>query len=264
MFPVVRRVAAALAVVVATAGAAAPSPVPSSAVLPGWCNVTVGVVTAIGPTTYAFGLTTPARSGRASGTLSIFSGTGRYDVRFTDAVVPHVLGEGNDHSATPIVVRFDKPVFVQAAVVTSLDAPAPVACRPFYSPYSRHGSIGWTRIEPVAAFEQRAAAAVPVKAPAPLPYAPAICDAPYSLPSTLRAFEPQIPDIAYTSKWTGNTTVLVTVDVDGRAANAEVDTSSGHPELDAVAVDAARRSLFKAGTFDCAPVVGTYRFVVTF
>jgi TonB family protein len=263
MFSTVRRVLAAFAVVAATAGATVPAPAPSSA-SPGWCNVTVGVVTAPGAATYAFGLTTPARSGRASGTLSIFSGTGRYDVRFTDVVVPHVLGDGNDHSATPIVVRFDRPVFVQAAVVTALAAPAPVACKPFYSPYSRHGSVGWSRIEPVAAFEQRAGLAVPMKAPVPVPYAPAICEESYSLPSTLRAFEPQIPDVAFTNKWTGSTTVLVTVDVNGRAANAEVDTSSGHPELDAVAVDAARRSVFKPGTFDCAPVVGTYRFVVAF
>jgi hypothetical protein len=49
-----------------------------------------------------------------------------------------------------------------------------------------------------------------------------------------------------------------------RAADAEVDTSSGHPGLDAVAIDAARRSLFKPGTFDCAQVVGTCRFVVAF
>jgi TonB family protein len=262
MFPTLRRVLAAFAVVAATAGAAVPTPAPPA--IPGWCNVTVGVVTVHGPATYAFGLTTPARSGRASGTLSIYSGTGRYDVRFTDVVVPHVLGDGNDHSATPIVVRFDQPVLVQAAVVTALAAPAPVACKPFYSPYSRHGSVGWTRIEPLAAFAQRAAAAVPARAPVPVPYAPAICAESYSLPSTLRAFEPQIPDIAFTNKWTGSTTVLVTVDVDGRAADAEVDTSSGHPELDTVAVDAARRSLFKPGMFDCAPVVGTYRFVVAF
>jgi TonB family protein len=263
MFPTLRRVLAASAVVASTTGAAVPAPAPSSAT-PGWCNVTVGVVTAPRPDTYAFGLTTPARSGRASGTLSIFSGTGRYDVRFTDVAVPHVLGDGNDHSATPIVVRFERPVLVQAAVVTALNAPAPVACKPFYSPYSRHGSVGWTRIEPVAAFAQRAGAAVPVKAPVPVPYAPAICEESYSLPSTLRAFEPQIPDVAFTNKWTGSATVLVTVDVNGNAVNAEVDTSSGHPELDAVAVDAARRSLFKPGTFDCAPVVGTYRFVVAF
>jgi TonB family protein len=263
MFPTLRRVVAALAVVAGTAGAAVPAPAPSSA-MPGWCNVTVGVVTAPGPATYAFGLTTPARSGRASGTLSIFTGTGRYDVRFTDVVVPHVLGDGNDHSATPIVVRFDKPVLVQAAVVTALNAPVPVACKPFYSPYSRHGSVGWTRIEPVAAFEQRAGAAPAVRAAVPVPYAPAICAEPYSLPTTMRAFEPQIPDVAFTNKWTGSTTVLVTVDVNGRAADAEMDTSSGHPELDAIAVDAARRSLFKPGTFDCAAVVGTYRFVVAF
>src|SRR5260370_3889019 len=194
MFSMLPRVLAAFAVVVATAGAAVPAPAPSYSPLPGWCNVTVGVVTSPGPATYAFGLTTPARSGRASGTLSIFSGTGRYDVRFTDVVVPHVLGDGNDHSATPIVVRFDQPAFVQAAVVTALDAPAPVACKPYYTPYSRHGSVGWTRIEPVAPLEGLAAAARPVSAPAPKPYAPAICEESCSLPSTLRAFEPQIPD----------------------------------------------------------------------
>jgi hypothetical protein len=87
-------------------------------VLPSWCDVAVGIVTAPGPATYAFGLTTPAPSGRASGTLSIFTGTGRYDVRFTDVVVPHVLGDGNDHSATPIVVRFDQPVSVPLALQT--------------------------------------------------------------------------------------------------------------------------------------------------
>ncbi|MDB5043873.1 MAG: Gram-negative bacterial TonB protein C-terminal [Candidatus Eremiobacteraeota bacterium] len=259
MFAMLRCVVTALAVVAATVGATAPAPAPSSEAPLGWCDVAVGVATAPGPTTYAFGLTTPAPSGRASGTLSIFTGTGRYDVRFTDVVVPHVLGDGNDHSATPIVVRFERPVFVQAAVITALDGPTSGACKPFYSPYSRSGSIGWTRIEPLAAFAQRAAGTVPVRAPVPVPYAAVICEVPYSQASTLRALEPH-----FDTKWSGDTTVLVTVDVDGRAMDAQVDTSSGHSELDAVAVDAARRSLFKPATFDCAPVVGTYRFIVTF
>jgi TonB family protein len=264
MFGLARGVLLAGALVAGTAGAAPSPAAPPAAEEAGWCNVAVGVVTAPSATKLAFGLTTLARSGRASGTLSIFTGTGRYDVRFTDAVVPHVLGDGNDHTATPIVVQFDRPISVLAAAVTGLATPTSVPCKPLYSPYSRRAAIGWTHVEPIATFEQRAAAAAPLKAPAPVPYAPAVCEQPYTQPTTVNAFEPQIPEIAYVQKWKGDTTVLVTVDVDGRAVDAQVERSSGHAELDDVALYAARRSSFKAGTFDCAPVVGTYLFLVSF
>jgi len=229
-----------------------------------WCNVTVGIVAPAGPNRLAFGLTTPAGSGRASGTLSIFTGSARYDVPFHDVVVPHVLADGADHSATPIVVQFPTAVTLDAAIVTSLDTPAPKPCRPYYSPYSRHGTIGWSRIESPAAFAERALATAALKAPRPVPYAPAICESRVTLPSTITAYEPDMPDSATAKKWKGDTTVLVTVDVDGRAVDAQTQTSSGHPELDVLAEDAARRSLFQPGTFDCSPVVGTYLFVVSF
>ena len=245
--------------------AASPPPGPSAAGgSDAWCNVAVGTVTSAGPNTLAFGLTTLASSGRASGTLSIFTGTARYDVPFRDVVVPHVLGDGKDHSATPIVVRFPTAVTLDAAVVTALDLPAAKACRPYYSPYSRRGSIGWSHIEPEAAFAERAVATPAVRAPKPVGYAPAICESRVTPPSTVAAYQPDMPDVAMVKKWRGETTVLVTVDVDGRAVDAQTQTSSGHPELDLLAEDAARRSRFTAGTFDCAPVVGSYLFVVAF
>jgi TonB family protein len=228
-----------------------------------WCNVAVGIVTQAGPNKVAFGLTTPAAAGRASGTLTIFTGSARYDVRFHDVAVPHVLSNGNDHSATPIVVQFPAPVPLDAVVVSSLETANPQPCRPYYSPYSRRGSIGWSHIESQEAFTARAFTTPAVKAPAPQPYAPAICESRTTPPATVAAYEPDMPDVAMVKKWKGDTTVLVTVDVDGRAVDAQTQTSSGHPELDTLAEQAARRSQFTAGTFDCVPIVGTYLFVVS-
>lgn len=229
-----------------------------------WCNVTVGIVEqAGGSNKIAFGLTTPAAAGRVSGTLTILTGSARYDVPFHDVAVPHVLSDGDDHSATPIVVQFPTPVPLDAAVISSLDTPNAQPCTPYYSPYSRRFSIGWSHIESREAFIRRASATPAVRAPVPQPYAPAICENRITAPVAVDAFEPQTPDIAAAKKWKGDSTVLVTVDVDGRPVDAQTQTSSGHPELDALAEQAALRSRFTAATFDCAPIVGTGLYVVT-
>lgn len=268
----VRHASLAVALLV-TLGAAPPSPPASLPAIPpslhggGFCNVTVGIAVPLPGNKIAFGLATPAHSGRASGVLSVFSGTERYDVRFVDAAVPSAFGTetfGTDHSATPIVVQFPGPVSLDAAVVSALGTSPAEPCKPYYSPYSRRGSLGWSHIEAGSAFAERALAAAPVKPFATAPFAPAVCDQRITAPVTVQAFEPDIPDEAAAKKWKGDTTVLVTVDATGRVVDARTQTSSGHPTLDAVAEDAARRTVFKAGTFDCAPVVGSYLFVVSF
>jgi periplasmic protein TonB len=73
-----------------------------------------------------------------------------------------------------------------------------------------------------------------------------------------------VPTIAAEQHVTGITGVLIALDARGRLTGQSVLTSSGNRYLDRAALMAARLSRFSAEVRDCAPVGGTYAFVVDF
>lgn len=246
-----------------------PAPVPSAAAAdnnPTWCPI-LASVTILDSTRLAFYLLTPIEPGRASGTVSLYTATSRYDVRFSDAYVAKYRQPSSPQEATAFVVRFPNPVTVNTAAVTALDSPTPRPCNALYSPWLRRAPVPEAALTPEdrarsAAFRARFEALPAQMAPAPVAYTPASCAQPFVAARTVAPFVPVQP---YENPlFRGVVHVWVTIGVDGRAVDTEVLKTSGDDVIDAVARDAAERSLYSAETFECAKIIGTYLFGVDF
>jgi TonB family protein len=87
------------------------------------------------------------------------------------------------------------------------------------------------------------------------------CSAPAAIADAAPA---DLPAIAAGQHVTGITGVLIVLDARGRLTGQSVLASSGNRYLDRAALAAARLSRFRAEVRDCAPVGGTYAFVVDF
>ena len=84
-------------------------------------------------------------------------------------------------------------------------------------------------------------------------------------PAALTAAAPaDLPAIAAGQNVTGITAVRIVLDPGGRLTQQSVLASSGNRWLDRAAIAAARQSSYRAEVRDCAPVGGTYAFVVDF
>ncbi|HEY4442423.1 MAG TPA: energy transducer TonB [Candidatus Elarobacter sp.] len=249
----------------ATLGAA-PEPGASPAVaVDAWCDVAVDDVLSLAPNLLAFTLNTPGPSGFASGTLTLLTQSERYEIPFRRVVVPSEI-HGKE-SPTPIVVHFPAAITLDAAVVTGIGTPAQ-PCRPYFNPYYaphlRTGAAPKPSPHEAARLDalRRAALATTSIDATPQPYVPAACTNRFTMPKVVREPEVVTPRIARDQRWTGTTWILVTIGTDGSPLEGRVYSSSGFAELDAYARSAIVAAKFTAGTFDCAPTVGSYLFCV--
>jgi TonB family protein len=227
-----------------------------------WCPVSVDVRTLDSMNgLYSIRLAS-LDTGKASGTISLYAHDVRYDIPFSQAIVP---GWGDRTTApTPIVVRFPRPVDFDGAYVSSLDNPTPAPCATPFVPWIRYGSnhlpFGIVTTTD-AAFERAAQAAVPVDAPPPVPDARP-CETPDRRASTIHAAEPTYPREA--SSVSGTATVRVILNADDSVYGVLLERSTQNDALDRSALVAARNSRYLGATFRCKPTVGVYLFLVSF
>ena len=202
-------------------------------------------------------------TGRASGTVALWAGDRRYDVPFRDAVA--LDSRDRISPETAVVVRFAVPTPLDGAVVTAIDEGGTLRpCDPWFAPWvsraqsapGRTTAAGRTNEE---RFLARARAAAPVAAPAAVAD-PTTCTTPNRAGRTVYAAEPNRPRFG----GNGTATVLVLLDPADKIAGARIQTSAGNPQLDEVALIAARASEFQGQIFRCRHVMGAYLFTVEF
>lgn len=97
-----------------------------------------------------------------------------------------------------------------------------------------------------------------------IPALSANCETPNVSAGTIYGATPETPSVARVMHLTGTTYVQVDLEADGSIANTSVSKSSGTPLLDRAALQAARESTFRPEIRGCAPVAGSYIFVVDF
>jgi periplasmic protein TonB len=90
------------------------------------------------------------------------------------------------------------------------------------------------------------------------------CAVPSAPAAVTSAMPAELPDIAAGQNAGGVTEIRIAIDADGRLTDQSVLASSGNRWLDRAALRAARQSRYRAEVRDCAPVGGTYAFVVSF
>jgi TonB-like protein len=99
-------------------------------------------------------------------------------------------------------------------------------------------------------------------APTPVPTA-AACAQPNFAGATVRAFQPDTPDLAVHYGIDGLVNVIVTLDRDSRVVNARI-LSASNPIFVETALEAARRSTFRTTIRDCQPLAADFVFTVHF
>jgi TonB family protein len=92
----------------------------------------------------------------------------------------------------------------------------------------------------------------------------ASCEVPNAPATTAYAAPAERPSIAAMYDLSGVTSVKVDIDQAGAVVSTSVAKSSGIPMLDQAAVAAARASTFRPEIRDCAPIAGSYLFMVDF
>lgn len=116
--------------------------------------------------------------------------------------------------------------------------------------------------DPTPAPAPPTATAVPMAAPSPA----ATCDHPFVAAKVTAASQPVFPQAVKDEGFSqyAVSEIYVAIDKTGKLADAWVFASSGYPELDRAALDAAKRSRYAAPISYCQPVYGTYLFRADF
>lgn len=211
-------------------------------------------------TTYAMSLSSLNDApGVASGTVALFTGDQRYEVPFKGATVRGDLQK--DVAATPIVVRFPRPIHVSRAYVSSLVAPSGGPCSPLSTPAS------W-KIEAETpahiAFMQAARALHPAAAPAGVHAEPAQCAGPDRDAATKVAVAPAVPSMASQQGATGTAQIAVILTDDARVVGVKVFRSSGNWLLDDAALAGALKSSYQTEIRNCLAIGGIYIYRAEF
>jgi TonB family protein len=173
-------------------------------------------------------------------------------------------------------VTFPEPVNVRRAWITSArthgdpyfgwDTRGVVTCAPpdFVALYARGpGKTERTPQpgDPTPAPATSGAFAVATTAPFPM----TTCDHPFTLATVSSAVQPVVPQILRNEGFNEAVSeIAVAVDPSGKLADAWVFSSSGYPQLDQSALDAARRSKYVAPVSYCSAVGGMYLFRANF
>lgn len=240
-----------------------------------------------GPSSNIFSLSLSAQGPRSvSGTIIIRSGDAWYrasvpstaltknDLQWTDEFLSFTQ---SDYSSAPIYVRVPaaaETAFAYVERVTSSgdaefgwDAKGRVDC-----PVSGGFGVPAKYKPPVTLTNPRSDLlqvpsasvavidAVPIAAPGSL-----ACATPFAAATVSQAVPPVFP---YGERFPGfrgaMTIVTVVVGADGSLIDAFVFVPSGHHDIDAAALEAARESTYQAGTAFCAPAPGLYNFRAQF
>ncbi|MDQ6932869.1 MAG: TonB family protein [Candidatus Eremiobacteraeota bacterium] len=80
----------------------------------------------------------------------------------------------------------------------------------------------------------------------------------------LTRIAPEFPEISRQRGLRGTAVVKIDLDSTGKSVGSSVYVGSGSSILDAVALSAAAANTYAPATFMCAPIVGSYLFVVEF
>lgn len=93
---------------------------------------------------------------------------------------------------------------------------------------------------------------------------PASCGLPHGDAAVMYAAPPEYPTIADLHGDLGTAIVKVDLLANGAIAKAAIAKSSGNYFVDRAALKATHESTFRPETKDCAPISGSYLFVVSF
>lgn len=91
-----------------------------------------------------------------------------------------------------------------------------------------------------------------------------LCANPQADAAVRTAFPPELPEIARLQGTSGTAYLKIDLTPEGALANASIIQSSGSNALDQAALTAVRESSFAPEIHDCAPVGGSYVYVVDF
>jgi protein TonB len=205
-------------------------------------------------------------------------------------VMPH-LRDDPSPDATPLVVKFDPRAPTPPPPTPPPPTPKPVKPRPATSASVAHrprahvapprtSTHGGGPVEGPAHIAQTgpsqnsddpnvgpspiagvSSTAPPTPQPTPTPR---VCGRPNSEARTVRAVEPDYPEIARERGAVGVAQVRVTLSATGAVRDAAIYRSSGDNSLDLEAVKAARASTYTPAFEDCAAVGGQYIFRAEF
>ncbi len=191
-----------------------------------------------------------------SGTVALYAGDRRYGVNFHGAFAREQDGSRGD--AVPVIVRFPSPVTIDAAIPTSIDAPAQPVCLETLLPWVASKADAESFAADEDAF-RAAVAGLPVQDAPPavaLPHECAVRNATAHVVTLQRSF---VADGA------GRTaTVLVSLDIDDHVTDTRIILSSGASHIDKAALDAARRTRYATTVFNCTKLEADYVFTVSF
>jgi TonB family protein len=205
--------------------------------------------------TYALTLTSLGLDpGRASGTIAVYAGNERYEVPFSRVIATGARDSSLD-GATPIFVRFPRPLAVDGGYVTSLADPEPGKCIPAY-PWTPKNAAAKLAQANVPKLRKRLETAKVVDAPPAVSEATPTCAHPYAAASVKTEVTPTLPEAAQDME--GNVETLVSLDGAGAVVDVEVWHTSGHDPLDRAAAKAALASKFSPEVFRCVNVPASY------
>ena len=242
------------------------------------CSAFVGRVDAFDATNtrYAAALFTHDGTHAVSGTLALYHGDDRYDVRFESATAADP--RERDATPSPIVVHFDTPVDVEAALVVTSES---TGCAP-REPWRRNFlyvtgqigavSVGGGRRAPLGPPLSNPAEAIWVRFHAaaanaaqltsePVVREPHVdCARPNVPATTAFVAEPTQLESSFAHYGGGRVDILVTLDATGAVVKTRVEQGSGSIDIDRGALDDAAASKFRAGSFHCRSYGGSYIF----
>jgi TonB family protein len=248
------------------------------------CGLSVGAIVAIDPLTYGVVLNSDER-GPVKIRLELFSDANDFGVNI-DAVAfePAPVAQPTPAPdvttslrSAPYFVRLPKADDLIAARAQRLDAAgAPVAsCAPQYvftDFWRSQASPNFTLGDDAKALRQSlrhtllggAPALAAIETTARTPQGSGSCPVRYAQAIVVKPENPVYPGTARSRGAAGIAIIAVSLDPNGTVTETRVYKSSGSPDLDTAASDAARRSIYRAEVFRCVPVSGTYMFRAEF
>jgi len=238
-----------------TLGPLAPQPSPGPNA-PADCAVGVLAIVPLATTSngqdYAAYLWSPDGAGLASGTIWVTTDTaGSYRVPFQKRLV---LGADFTGDLDPITFRLGKSAKPISAFIESIDDPAPGPCQVFSS-----WAPGMTaHLRPDLAARFAAVTPPPATVPSLVAGRSPVCrsgDEP--LRTLLEAIPPNKTSIA------GSVDVSIHVEPDSTVSSAKIKDST-NPQLDAVALDAAKNAVFATAIRQCLPIATDAIYIVRF
>jgi TonB family protein len=230
----------------ASAAAVDAPPAPADA-----CDVGLAV-RRIDATRVALAFWTGGPSRTISGSTALYAGDLRYAVPFRAFARER---DGSHGDAVPVVVRFPRPVAIDAAIVTSLDPPARPVCRETLIPW----------VAPNAAPEdaddtlRAAVAGLPVQDAPPPVMLRHTCPERNASAHAISVARSMVADGAGRKA-----EVLVTLDPNDQVIATRIVVSTGASHLDVAALDAARRTRYATTVFNCTKLEADYVLTVSF